>query len=157
MRRKNKIQEHTLLEINTKYVDIISNIKDKIKYIKSYTLFIHGEIDILRWMDIIDEMIIDTDITDEDIEYLNNTLNRKILKDKYSISNILNEINIIIDEKLTPDKKEEKLRSLLRQCTSSGYNYNYKDPKRTTPEDLKTYTNRSWVKGIVTNPVGSKR
>ena len=83
MRRKNKIQEHTLLEINTKYVDIISNIKDKIKYIKSYTLFIHGEIDILRWID----------ITDEDIEYLNNTLNRKILKDKYSISNILNEIN----------------------------------------------------------------
>ena len=88
MRRKNKIQEHTLLEINTKYGDIISNIKDKIKYIKSYTLFIHGEIDILRWID-----IIDTDITDEDIEYLNNTLNRKILKDKYSISNILNEIN----------------------------------------------------------------
>ena len=157
MRRKNKVKEYTLLKSNTKYVDIISNTKDEIKYIKSYMLFIQDEIDILRWMDIIDEMIIDTDITDEDIEYLNNILSRKILKDKFSIHNILNEINIIKNEELTEDKKEEKLRSLLRKCTSSGYNYNYNDPKRTTPEDLKTYTNRRWVKSIITNPVGSKR
>lgn len=59
-----------------KYFYIISKIKNKTSFITSYLKFKKGEIDVLKWMDIIDELIKGIDITDEELEYLNITLNK---------------------------------------------------------------------------------
>ena len=52
-------------------------------------------------MDIIDELIKGIDITDEELEYLNITLNKKLLNENYTVGTLLKEINIISDEKLS--------------------------------------------------------
>ena len=52
-------------------------------------------------MDIIDELIKGIDITDEELEYLNITLNKKLLNENHTVGTLLKEINIISDEKLS--------------------------------------------------------
>ena len=156
-KNKNNAQKNILLESNMKYFYIISKIKNKTSFITSYLKFKKGEIYVLKWMDIIDELIKGIDITDEELEYLNITLNKKLLNENYTVGTLLKEINIISDEKLSEYKKEEKLRLILREGKSSSYKYNYKNPKRTIPEDLKEYQDRQWVRHIIINPVGGKR
>lgn len=157
MVKENKKYRTSLLEDNIIYVELISKIKDIEKFLISYDRFCSKKLDVLDWMDIMDESIEGTDITEEELDYIIDVLKKKLLERKYSIADILREINIINEKGLSDKKKEEKLKSIIVKYSYSGYNYNYKNPRKIVPEDLKEYGNRIWIKSIVTNPVGGKR
>ena len=97
------------------------------------------------------------EITNDEFDYLNKILENKIVYENYTVGDILFEINTIKNNKLSNEKKYEKIKCKLNESFIKYSNsYNGK-VKKSVPNDLKKYSKINEVKYIIYNPTGTKR
>lgn len=158
MKKTNKKKISNLFVIeNLKYVNIISKIDDITDYIVKYNKYLKNNYDILKFIEITNDIIEDSVISNDEFEYLNKILKNKMLYENYTVGDILFEINTIKNNKLSNEKKYEKIKCKLNESFikySDSYNSKI---KKSVPNDLKKYSNINEVKSIIYSPIGTKR
>lgn len=154
--KKKKISNSFVIE-NLQYVNIISKIDDMADYIVSYHNYLKNNCDTLKFIERIKYIIGVSEITNDEFNYLNKTLETKIVYENYTVGDILFEINTIKNNKLSNEKKYEKIKCKLNESFIKYSNSYNSKVKKFVPNDLKKYNNMNEVKSIIYSPIGTKR
>lgn len=154
--KKKKISNSFVIE-NLQYVNIISKIDDMADYIVSYHNYLKNNCDTSNFIEITKDIIEVSEITSDEFDYLNKILKTKIVYENYTVGDILFEINTIKNNKLSNEKKYEKIKCKLNESFIKYSNSYSGKIKKSVPSDLKKYSNMNEVKSIIYTPMGSKR
>lgn len=154
--KKKKISNLFVSE-NLKYVNVISKIDDITEYIVKYDKYLKNNYDILKFIEIANDIIEDSVISNDEFDYLNKILKNKMLYENYTVGDILFEINTIKNNKLSNEKKYEKIKCKLNESFVKYSNSYNSKIKKSVPNDLKKYSNMNEVKSIIYSPIGTKR
>ena len=140
------------------YCEIISKLSDIRKYLNSFYEYIFDRISLFEFMDITDNIIEISKISDEELKKINDILKIKFVKEKYTVDKILFELSIMNNKVISYERKYELLTNSLNGKNQVLLDYsNWSGYKKIVPEDLKRYDRMNGVTSIIYNAVGTKR
>lgn len=140
------------------YCEIISTLSDIRKYLNSFYEYIFDRISLFEFMDITDNIIEMSKISDEELKKINDILKVKFVKEEYTVDKILFELSIMNNKVISYERKYELLTNNLNGKNQFLLDYsNWSGYKKIIPEDLKRYDEMNGVTSIVYNAVGTKR
>ena len=142
---------------NLQYVNIISKIDNMAEDIISYHNYLKNNCDTSNFIKRTKHIIGVSEITNDEFDYLNKILENKIVYENYTVGDILFEINTIKNNKLSNEKKYEKIKCKLNESFIKYSNSYNSKVKKSVPNDLKKYSKMNEVKYIIYNPIGTKR
>lgn len=168
---RNKLNENSNIKCKEElpkeeisYCKIISKLTDKREYLNLFYKYVFNRMSLLDFMDKTEDIIENSNISNEELNKLNSILKYKFLNERYTVDKIIKEENTISDNSLStqntcrqPNKhKKSNKQNTFKYNVSIDYSIGYK-VKKVIPKDLRKYDKMRAVRSIVYNAVGTKR